>query len=232
MLLQPTRRMRCALVTVMMLLSCAATAWADPQDTWLAALARRPDHAPLRIDWRPASDAVPLPAHLAISMTGDRGGVQSLHAAAVEHSDAYRTRAKIHKYASVATLPLFVAELALGQSLYNTPSGAGAGAARAAHAAVGAGIIGLFGVNTVTGMWNTWGREGRRDKDGRTLRLVHGLLMMAADAGFVATWAAGPSGEGRREAAALESGKATHRALAVTSIGIGTAGYVLMLLGN
>src|SRR5579872_3739202 len=46
---------------------------------------------------------------------------QPLHAAAVQHSDAYQTRAKIHKVASYATLPLFGAELLLGESLYNTP---------------------------------------------------------------------------------------------------------------
>ena len=46
----------------------------------------------------------------------------------------------------------------------------------------GAGIIGLFGVNTVTGAWNLFG-EGRKDPHGRTLRLVHGLLMMAATSG-------------------------------------------------
>ena len=43
---------------------------------------------------------------------------QPLHPVAVEHSDAYQTRAKIHKYASFATLPLFGTELVLGQSLY------------------------------------------------------------------------------------------------------------------
>jgi hypothetical protein len=60
-----------------------------------------------------------------------------LHTAAVEHSAAYQTRAKVHKYASFATLPLFAAEVALGQALYNTP--ANAGGKRAAHAFVGAG---------------------------------------------------------------------------------------------
>jgi len=44
---------------------------------------------------------------------------QPVHAVAVEHSDAYQTRAKIHRVASYATLPLFAAELALGASIYN-----------------------------------------------------------------------------------------------------------------
>ena len=50
---------------------------------------------------------------------------QPVHAVAIEHSDAYQTRAKIHKYASFATMPLFAAELVLGQSLFNesTPAG-------------------------------------------------------------------------------------------------------------
>src|SRR5512147_386210 len=43
-------------------------------------------------------------------------------ARAVEYSDAYRMRAKIHRIASFATLPLFATEGVLGQSLYNDPT--------------------------------------------------------------------------------------------------------------
>ncbi len=75
------------------------------------------------------------------------------------------------------------------------------------HAAVGIGIVSLFGVNTVTGAWNMWGEEGRQEKDARTLRLVHGLLMMAANAGFVATAATGPNSDSQREALTYESDK-------------------------
>jgi hypothetical protein len=149
---------------------------------------------------------------------------QPLHTAAVEHSDAYQTRAKIHKYASVATLPLFATELVLGQSMYdgnNTNL-------RGLHAAVGAGIVGLFGVNTVTGAWNLFG-EGWNDKDGRRLRLAHGLLMMAADVGFVLTTQSGPNS---RRAFSFETDKSTHRNMAIASISIGTAGYLLMLIAN
>jgi hypothetical protein len=154
---------------------------------------------------------------------------QPLHAAAVEHSDAYLARARIHKVASFATLPLFATELVLAQSLYNTPSNAGA--LRSAHIIVGTGMIGLFGVNTVTGAWNLFG-EGLHEKDGRTLRLVHGMLMMAADVGFVATVATGPNSRSARQALTFESRKATHRNYAVFSIGSGTIGYLIMLLGN
>src|SRR5947207_13035786 len=80
---------------------------------------------------------------------------------AVEYSDAYKTRAKIHKYASFASLPLFATEVALGQSVYSSPSDG----KRSAHVAVGMAIGGLFGVNTVTGAWNMW--ESRKDPHGR-----------------------------------------------------------------
>ena len=104
---------------------------------------------------------------------------QPLHPVAIEHSDAYQTRAKIHKYASFATLPLFGAELAWDSRCSThqpTPEENGRLMPRWAQASSD-----LFAVNTVTGAWNLFG-EGRQDKEGRTLRLVHGLLMMAADA--------------------------------------------------
>jgi hypothetical protein len=152
-----------------------------------------------------------------------------LHAAAIEHSEAYQTRARIHRIASFATLPLFATELALGQSIYNSPTNLNA--KKSAHIVVGTGIIGLFGVNTVTGAWNLFG-EGLHDEEGRTLRLVHGLLMMAADAGFVATSMTGPGGQSRQSSTTFASDKMLHRNLAVFSISAGTAGYLLMLFGN
>ena len=187
---------------------------------------------PWHIDWINLGRPVPPRVNRSLVLLADsiqQPANQPLHPVAIEHSDAYQTRAKIHKYASFATLPLFGAELALGQSLFNTP--ANAGGKRAAHAAVGAGIIGLFAVNTVTGAWNLFG-EGRQDKEGRTLRLVHGLLMMAADAGFLATWASGPHSGRLRTALTFESDKVRHRDMAIASISVGTAGYLLMLFGN
>ena len=184
-----------------------------------------------QIDWlvQPVAPTAPMrvPGALVIAIPESRQDPQALHRVAVEHSDAFLLRARIHKYASFATIPLFAAQLALGQSLYNNP---GDNSKRGAHAAVGASIAGLFGVNTVTGVWNMFGSEGRQDQDGRTLRLVHGLLMMAADIGFVATSAITPESEGR--SGSLSSNRSTHRNLAFASIGIGTAGYLTMLLGN
>jgi len=136
---------------------------------------------------------------------------------AFEYSDAYQTRRKIHVYASIAMLPLFVTQYALGDSLYTNSTDS----KRTAHAVVGSSIGVLFGLNTVTGVWNLW--EGRKDPVRRTRRMTHGIMMLAADAGFVTTamLAPGDDGSGNRSA---------HRAVAITSMSIATASYVFMLL--
>jgi len=138
---------------------------------------------------------------------------------AFEYSDAYRLRAKVHKVSSFATLPLFAAEGFLGQSLYDNPSSG----KKSAHLAVATGIGALFGVNTETGVWNLI--EARKDPTHRGRRLAHGLLMLASDGGFVATAALGPGDE--------EGGsRGAHRAMAFTSIGLASAGYLIMLFGG
>ena len=141
---------------------------------------------------------------------------------AVEYSDAYRLRAKIHKISSLAMVPLFVTEGILGQSLYEEPSSG----KRSAHAGVAAGIGGLFAVDTVTGVWNLV--EGRKDPAASKRRWVHGLLMLGADAGFVATAALAPE----TERGIVNGSRSTHRAVAFASIGSATAGYLVMLLGG
>ncbi len=148
---------------------------------------------------------------------------------AIEYSDGYRTRLKIHKYASYATLPLFVAQFAVGQKLYN---GNGSDSLRSAHGALVGGTALLFGVNTVTGVWNL--REGRKDPNHRTKRMLHGLLMLAADGGFVATGLLTPHRERERDAAGFEpigggTSRSTHRALALGSMGVATVSYLMML---
>jgi hypothetical protein len=140
-----------------------------------------------------------------------------------EYSDAYRTRAKIHKIASFATLPLFATEGFLGESLYTNPSPG----KKDAHLAVAAGIGGLFAINTVTGVWNLM--EARKDPNGRGRRMLHGLLMLGADAGFLATAALGPNTEDERFFIDNSSSRSTHRAVAFTSIGLASAGYLVML---
>ena len=103
------------------------------------------------------------------------------------HSEGYEVRSKIHKVASYATLPLFVAQYIVGQELYD---GNGSESAKSAHGALVIGMATLFAVNTVTGVWNLW--DDRHETQGRTRRWTHGLMMLAASAGFVATGATAP----------------------------------------
>ena len=156
---------------------------------------------------------------------------QARRPVAIEYSHGYEVRLKIHKYASYATLPLFGAEWWLGQSLYsNTPADRG-DSRKGLHAFVGASIVGLFGLNTVTGAWNMFG-EGWKDPNHHTLRLVHGLLMMAADTGFVYVAMNGPNSRRVSEALTYESDKALHRNVAIASISTATVSYLIMLFGN
>jgi len=143
-------------------------------------------------------------------------------AVAVEYSDGYRLRASIHKIASFATLPLFGAEAIVGQSLYSEATQG----KKDAHLAIAAGIGALFAVETVTGVWNLI--EARKDPVHRGRRLAHGLMMLGADAGFLATAALGPESEH----GTVEGSSATHRAVAFTSIGLATASYLIMLFGG
>ena len=219
------RRRSSAIITILLLCGSAAYAQDSASSDANASATQHEANPPHLI--MPAlgyaGDLAPL-----TTLPDSQDETQPMHAAAVEHSDAYETRAKIHRIASYATLPLFATEVALGQSLYN---GTGGGSMRGVHAAVGAGIVGLFGVNTVTGAWNLFG-EGWKDPNAKKIRIVHGLLMMAADVGFLATEAYGPHGNGLRGAQTYQNDKVIHRNLAFASISVGTAGYLAMLFGG
>ena len=110
----------------------------------------------------------------------------------------------------------------IGRSIFNEPTPG----KREWHGRVAWGIGGLFAANTVTGAWNLI--EGRKNPNGRKRRLAHGLLMMAADAGFLATALQRPDVT-RPD---YGSQRSRHRTLAFTSIGLATAGYAVMLFGN
>jgi hypothetical protein len=210
----------------------SAPAAAGPADAWFESHAGCPADVSPRSPWSVDFGAVSSPpgtAPLRVAV----GGAQdqpARRAVAVEYSDAYKVRAKIHKIASVATLPLFVANYFVGQELYNHP---GDESKKGVHGGLVGATAVLFGINSVTGVWNLW--EGRKDPNHRTKRMTHGILMLIADAGFVATGMLAPHEyEGHEGSAPPTStnGRSTHRAVALTSMGIATVGYLIMLIGG
>ena len=170
------------------------------------------------------ASATPIADAIALAGTELALDPQGARPTAIEYSDAHETRAKIHKYSSWATLPLMVTEFALGESLYNDPNVL-TSSQKGVHGAVGAALIGFFGVQSVTGAWNLM---ESKEAPGHTKRLVHGLLMLAAEGGFVASALTAPS-TSRSALPNFDADKATHRNIAIVSIGVGTAGYLLML---
>ena len=194
----------------------------DGGDVEAAALTQRG-----RLDAALADSALPAgqPALVASALSsefsGEPQGTPAPRPKAFEYSDGYRIRLKVHKYASFAMVPLFIAQYAVGQKLYD---GNGSDSTRSAHSALAASTAVLFGVNTVTGVWNL--SEGRKDPNGKTKRMIHGLLMAAADAGFVATGALAPDNE-EGEGGGNSS---THRTVAISSMAVATVAYVMMLI--
>lgn len=166
------------------------------------------------------------PARAQSTEASDQDSGQAARPQAIEYSEGYETRAKIHRIASWATLPLLGTEAVLGQSLYNDPQSRQS-AYRGAHIAVGTAITALFGVQSVTGVWNLV--EGWKDPNHKTLRLVHGIMMLGADAGFAAAYATGPGG---RNLVNFDQSKSTHRTVVFTTMSVATASYLLMLFGN
>ena len=209
--------MRPAVLTMVLLALMGGTGRASAQDVSIC--------DPL-IDTTPAVvSATPIADFIANEGTALGLSSQGQRPVAIEYSDAPEMRAKIHKYASWATLPLMATEFALGEKLYNDTNSE-TDSLRGLHGAVGAGLITLFGVNSVTGVWNLLESN---QAPGHTKRLVHGLMMLAAEGGFVAAAATAP-GHSRNPLVAINTNKATHRDIAFVSIGVGTAGYLLMLL--
>jgi len=144
---------------------------------------------------------------------------------AVEYSDWYYKRLTIHKVASYTTIPLFVTEYILGNKLFD---GDASSSVKSAHSAVATGIGVLFGVNTVTGAWNWW--DSRHESEGRARRTTHAVLMLAADAGFVATAALAPENEEGDFGQGYNDDRSKHRAVAITSMGVSLASYLMMYL--
>ena len=146
---------------------------------------------------------------------------------AVEYSDFYYTRLKIHQIGSYAILPLFLAEALIGQKLISTAPPPSDGL-KTAHGVMAGAIGVIFVVNTITGGWNWW--DSRNSPEGKTRRTVHSILMLVADAGFLATAMSAPEGDHQHGLTGYGSSAQTHRALAYGSITLATASTVMMWL--
>ncbi len=143
----------------------------------------------------------------------------------IEYSNGYYVRLKIHQYASWAMLPLFIGSYATGSDLVNNGNNASS-FSKDWHGVFAGATAALFAVNTVTGVWNLV--ESRHDPAGRTRRWVHSIAMFVAEAGFVATGATAPEVEGGEVG---DNGDAsTHKALAITSMAVATASWLMMLV--
>jgi hypothetical protein len=188
------------------------------QDSTIARARRTLARAGIGAEWGGSGST----RELADTTTDTTIATQRRHA--VEYSEWYYKRLTIHKVASYTTIPLFVAEYVLGDKLYN---GTASSSTRSTHQAVAGGIGVLFGVNTVTGVWNLW--ESRHESQGRARRTTHALLMLAADAGFVATAALAPEGEDDSFENSSDD-RSRHRTVAITSMGVSLASYLMMYL--
>lgn len=145
---------------------------------------------------------------------------------AITHSDAYYTRLTIHRLASYAILPLFAGEWYVGQKVLNEEPQRSS--LRGLHTALGLGIFGAFAANTVTGVWNLV--EARHDPDAAR-RDTHVILMLLADAGFVATAATIPHRHRELGVPTIDQTQMNrHRDIAIGSIAVGTIGTALMWL--
>lgn len=137
---------------------------------------------------------------------------------AVEYSDWYYRRLLIHRWGSYVELPIFAAEWVLGQKLIDNPTDG----VRNAHRVVAGTLGALFVVNTITGVWNL--KDGWSGMDQKGLILTHSALMLAADAGFVATGVL--AANARRSVA----DRNRHRDVAIASMSVATVSTAMMWL--
>jgi hypothetical protein len=167
------------------------------------------------------------PAGVTIAGNAEADTVVRRRPKAIEVSDAYEMRLRIHRYAAYTVVPLFIMQSVAGNTLYQADK-TGAprpGWARGMHLA-GAGALGtVFTINTVTGLWNLW--EGREAETGRTTRFIHSALLLASDAGFTYSGITLASDAKRNQ-----DSRNKHKNVAYYSMGAALAGYGIMLVGD
>jgi len=139
---------------------------------------------------------------------------------AVEYSDWYAVRLKVHRIGSYAEFPIFAAQYVVGQRLMN--SNPRSDALQGTHGVLTATTGFLFATNSATGLWNLW--DSRQDSAGRTRRFIHSALMIASDAGFL--WTAGLADDDQVGGSSTRR----HRQAAIASMSLSAAGTLMMWL--
>lgn len=207
----------------------AAALFAEPSAEWAFTLdGRAPEPIAPRAVFvfdtsRPDDDAAVLLEARTLVLTPTETLQGAPPPKAVVYSDGYNVRLKIHKFLSWGTIPLMVGQGVVGQKLYN---GSGGGTLKSVHSSLATATGVLFGINTVTGVWNLW--ESRNDPNGRKKRWIHSVLMLAADAAFLATAATAPEYErGERR-----GDRAFHRSAAFVGFGSASVAYAMMLIAR
>jgi len=148
---------------------------------------------------------------------------------AIEVSDSYALRLKIHRYGSYTMLPLFATQFVLGTKLLKEREDIVSGARtepvnntlRRAHLFTALGVGTLFLSNTTTGLWNLY--DNRKNPEHRGIRAAHALTMLLADAGFAVTGRMGVNGKN-----GTVQDTRRHHWVAVSSMGIATVGASMM----
>ena len=179
--------------------------------------------APADSTLRGASSSGPVMAPIALTVSMAAEDTVRPRRKAVTYSDGYSKRVAIHKALSWAMLPLFAASYVSGDQLLEKGSDA-PGWARSIHPVAAGGSAALFGANLVTGSWNLW--EGRKDPNGRTRRIVHSVLFMAASGGFAYAGSIADEAEENGDKRRL------HKNVAIGSMSLSTASWLLMLVKN
>jgi hypothetical protein len=143
---------------------------------------------------------------------------------AVEVSDWYGRRLTIHRRLSYTVIPIFAAQWFAGERIYKHGFEAPTWA-KTTHRAGATALAGIFTINTVTGVWNLW--DSRHTPEGRTLRTVHALSMLAADAGF--TYAGVKLS---KDAETDFNKRREHRTVALASMGVTVTSALVMKFFN
>ena len=191
----------------------------------LLALLQAPQVDVVRDTTLPVTKVASVPESIAVKRLVATADTPVVRPRAIEYSDLYYTRLTVHRWGSYTMIPLFAAEYSLGQNLMQDASPATW--MKPAHAVVAGGVGVLFGVNTITGLWNLW--ESRDDPSGRTRRIVHSVMMIVSDAGFLATGLTAPGHHhGFTTYGDYLHRERVHRDIAIGSIALSTIGGGMM----